>query len=226
MTQGGKFLLDTTGIISSEAVAGEVRVKIGNPAATDGGEGEDAPVWGVDGFISRPNPPNSNGECALAMRAQLGYQKHIIATKDARFVDAVGQLNPGDRAVVTDADARWFLKRDESAVVSFTVNRKTDDSMICDINGKDGEIRIFNGTVGILMRNDDNGKSLILTTGATTILLDEDGMFINGAHLGCNTNGGNFGTLGPVPPVQPAFSVLVGPSGMTAVPSTKWTMAV
>ena len=219
-----KFRFRVSGILSSTVDDGEVRMQLGDPSDPSGGFDADAPVWAVDGFISRPNPPDDDGQCALAYSVYQGNQNYVVSTKDNRYVDAVGELEPGDRAVITNADARWFLKQASSAIVSYTVNQKTDESMICDMNGADGEVRIFNGTVGILLRNDGNDKSLILTTGDSTILIDADGVFINGNHFGCNTNGGNFGTLGLVPPIPPAFSVLVGPSGMASVPSTKFTM--
>lgn len=225
MPQNPRYLFRVTGVLDSTADAGEVRVQLGDPTAEDKGVGASAPVWGVDGFISRPNPPSEDGQSAIALWVYYGQQKYVIGSKDNRFAGAVGTMDPGDRAIVTDADARWFLKRETSALVSYTVNQKTQDSMVLEVNGKDGEIRCFNGIVGFAAVNDGTTKKLLITTGATTILLDEDGVFITGAHFGCNTNGGNFGLLGIIPPIAPAFSVLVGPTGMAGAPSTKFTMA-
>lgn len=220
-----RFRIKTTGIISSEAKGGEVRLQLGDPGNPEGGLISDAPVWGIDGFLSRPNPPDADGQCAIAMSTAVGSQTMVIGTKDNRYVEAVGELLPGDRAIVTNADARFFIKQATSAVIAYTVNQKSDESMIVELSGEDGEIRLFNGLAGIILRDDGTDQQVLITMGASTILLDADGIFINGAHFGCNTNGGNFGTLGPAPPLPPAFSVLIGPTGMAGLPSLKFTMA-
>lgn len=71
------------------------------------GFGADTTVWGNgDGFISVPNPPSAAG-AAQAIVEQDGNVKRATQTRDQRWVTKAGTLAPGDRAVVTDADA-WI----------------------------------------------------------------------------------------------------------------------
>lgn len=213
-------LTATADITTTTVTDGEVRANIGE--STDGtGVASDAIIYGIDGFVSRPSDADARG-AAQCVYLNDGNSRRIIAANDNRFADKVGELKPGDRAIVSDCDARIFLKKETSAVVHYTVNQKTNASMIFEVNGQDGEIRIVNGKSAIIVKDGE----IIITNGKTAILADDDGFFVNGAHCGLNTNGGNLGTMAAdIPPIAPAMSVLTGVTGMAGAPSMKWTIA-
>lgn len=209
-------------VLDSTAEGGEIRVKLGY-SISGAGLADNCSWWGPDGFISRPNPPSDEG-APMAFWLQGANRRYVIASRDNRFAEQVGELDPGDRAIVTDGEARVLVKKERDAVVLLTKNASTGYSMMLDMSGTDGEIKIVNGKSFFRIEKDRISMGV---SGGCTLTLGADGVVsIDGAFLNCATGGGRLGVLGPqIPgPPAPAGSVLYGPAGMAGVASTSWTI--
>ncbi len=124
---------------------GNTLANIGEQSSGDG-FGADTAVWGNgDGFISVPNPPDSNG-CAQAMVQQDGNVKRIVATVDNRYVEAAGPLALGDNAIVTNG-------------TTYFKHTQADDTI--KIAGADKEIKV-----------DGINNRIQLRLGTMTVVLD------------------------------------------------------
>lgn len=206
-------------ILLSTQTDGEVRCNIGE--LTDGaGWGAATPIWGQDGFLAMPNAADDDGACQ-ALYVVDGNQKRIFATRDNRFTSKVPSLKAGDRAIVSNCDARIMLAREKNQIVLYSVNAKDDDSsMMVEVNGSEGSMTLLNGPSMVRLTKD----KIQLAAGGTVVELSADGFMVFGKHCALNTGGGNLGVLGAIPPPQGVGSILAGPAGMTGVPSTKWTV--
>jgi len=130
----------TTGIadiVGSFQDDGEVRVNLGN--AADGvGFASEEPMYGPDGFIGMPNEPSDDGACQ-AIYLVDGDRKRVVGTRDNRWLDKVGALKPGDRAIITDSPARILLKRDGDKVVLYT-ETSSEKTMMLVLDGSGDQI--------------------------------------------------------------------------------------
>jgi len=221
-----QLVFDWAEVTGTEVVDGEVRYQLGYS-----GEGKglsaDAPAYGPDGFISRPSTPDSDGAC-IARYLKDGNERVVIGAKDNRYADKVGALKAGDRAIVSKGEARVLLKDEKATVSLYTKGKQSGDSAIVEINGDKERIALVLGKLAVVLDNAEN--ILTLTNGKTTVQLRDEGLFVNGAHFGCSTGSGHFGVFvgvnPPIPPPAPLFSVLVGPTALAAVPSSKWTFLI
>ncbi len=206
----------------SELVDGEVRVNYGD-ARTGEGEGASVSLWGNGaGFVSMPNQPDDEGAAQVLVHRD-GNDSRVLATKDNRYIGAYGALAHGDNAAVTRDGTAWFMKAATKTIASYVVG-PGGISMVDELNGKEGRkvVQVGKSIVAI------TDESITFSSNGTTVLIDADGFFVFGKHCGLNTNGGNLGTLGTIPPVPGAFSIVYGPilpAGTGAFPSTKWTIA-
>lgn len=223
MIRHPEHLTGVTNVLLSTSDGGKVRCNLGT-AVDSGGIASNVACWANgDGFISVPNPPSDAGKCQ-ALWVQEGDQKRITALRDYRFTEKGGALKEGDRAIVSDCDARFLLKRSKNELTLYTVNETDDDStMLFDMNGSSGTNLMVNGKASISMTKD----KIQLSVGGTVLELSESGATLFAKHFACNVGGANFGMLAPgvAPPVG-AMSVLVGLSGVMGQPSTRFTFAV
>lgn len=216
---------DTADILQTTAEDGEVRCNLGD--SRDGtGYVNSAAVWGLDGFFSRPNNPTADG-AAQGLYVVDGNQVRVVASRDNRFAAQTGALQPGDRAIVTDGPARILLKQAKAVVNLYTENAKDNgSSMMVDVNGDLGSIKLVCGGSVFEITKD----SITMMTSGQGFAITDKGVSVWGKHFACNTGSGNFGLVVPTPPymapVAPAMSVLVGPTGLGAAPSTTWTMTI
>ncbi len=119
------YTTQVSDILASNVVNGEVRINLGD--LVDGiGIGADAGLWGVDGFVSRPNDPSDDGACQ-AIYSVSGNQKRVVATRDNRFSVQTGNLAEGDRAIVSDCAARFVLKKERGSLSFITTDDNTND---------------------------------------------------------------------------------------------------
>lgn len=187
-----------------------MRVNLGD-AGTNAGLYASAGWWGVDGFVSRPNDP-SGGQACQAVFYQDGNERRVIASRDNRFANNVGALQPGDRAIVSDCDARFFLKKENNELTLYTVNEDDDDSsMIVDLNGKNGAITIVNSDCFINITKDEITLGV---NGGGSLIIDKEGVHIAGSKFvaGCASVALGLGA-------SPATTALYGPAGVSGVPS-------
>ena len=215
------YLTDRADVLSSSSTNGEVRCNIGD-RRTGLGIGQDVAMWGLPGFISRPDDPSEAGACEVRYLVD-GQTKVIVGGRDNRFADKAGNPEPGDRMITSSGSARIIIKRKNDEVTLLASNLTDDGStMTVDVNGKTGEINLANGGAIFRMRKDE----IVLSVGGTAVTLDKSGLTVWGKHFAANTGGGNLGLMpGGTPPFPGVGSVLVGPAGVTGVASTKWTMA-
>ena len=203
-----------------------MRLKLGYVSSGDGIDAT-AIAWGPDGFISRPNDQDGT-KAARAFYLRDANRKYVLSVSDNRYSLQVGDLLPGDRAIVTNGEARFLMKQASDAISLYTVNQKTDQSMMVSLDGQAGELNLLNGKAYITSGIDAQNKAYIAigVAGGACITLYEDGECkVDGARLNCKTAGGNLGLIPPdVAPVAPAQSILYGPSGMAGVPSVNWTI--
>ncbi len=212
-------------ILASSVEDGEVRVNLGY-AATGKGIGAEQAYWGLDGFFSRPNDPKPDGsEAAMALYIVDGEDKRVVASRDNRFADKVGDMQPGDRAIVTDADARVLIKKNGNSVTLYTVSEPDNTDIQVHLDGASGFLEGRCGGSWIKLTND---KVTIGAAGGKCIItVSAKGVQIDGENFICATAGGMLGVIAPMvpPPPAPAGSILFGPVGATGLPSTRWTVA-
>lgn len=209
-------------VVSTTLEGGELRANLGQG---DAGTIPDATFWGTDGFISRPNDKNDDGAC-LALFATQGNSRRVIATKDNRHNDKYGELAPGDRAIVTENDARVLVKNSNSSISLLTKNGG-EELMVVQLNGDAGDFTILiggpNGACSQIKVKPD--KMFLGVSGGGSITIDSQGVTIGGAHFACNTKGGNFGVVGNAAPLAPVQSIMLGVTGMAATPAPFWTVS-
>jgi len=211
----------TADVLDSTADDGEVRVKLGYLA---NGEGIDhgAAVWGPDGFLSRPNVPDAT-ECSQALYMQSANRRYCLGFRDNRYAPLVGNLEPGDRMIVTDGEARIAVKQSDDMVNLYTVNQKTDASMMVALDGANGELNLMNGKAYIRLGEDPSGASCITLgiSGGASISLYEDGTVqIDGANFAAECAQVKLGILAPPPPA-PGLGIQYGPApGSTSATCT------
>ena len=213
---------DIADVLQSDVTNGVVTVTIGDKATGDG-LGADMALWGnADGFVSVPNDPDADG-CAQVLWAQEGQTRRAVAIRDRRYSEKGGVLKAGDRAIVSSSAARLFLKNAAAALTLYTENQKDgDSSMIFEMNGEKGKIRMVDGKAYLTISKDE----ILLGVGGTCVKITEEGFFLYGKHCALNTGGGNLGVIGPIPPPPGANSIVAGPAGQVAVASTRWTISL
>lgn len=118
-------LFQCVDLLGSDVTDGEVRVQIGD-LASGKGFGASAPVYGVEGFLTCPNDPDENG-AATGLAISDGNTKRVVATRDNRFAKLAGNLNPGDRAIVTKGAARFRINTEKQSVSLATSDDGTTD---------------------------------------------------------------------------------------------------
>ena len=213
--------VDLADILQSTAEDGEVRCKLGD-SVTSEGIAPDCVVWGTDGFVSRPNDPDENG-AAQAFYINDGNELTILGTKDNRYADKVATLDPGDRAIVSNSAARFFLKKEKDGLVLYTESKPNGgEAMIFDMDGENGEI--FLGCAGSWIKLSNDEIQIGAAGGAAIVTIDKNGVQINGSSFVCATASGTLGILGTIAPPVGTNSILYGPTGVAGVPSSSWVV--
>lgn len=209
---------DTADVLSVDTSQGEVRLTVGD-AVRGRGRYADLPQYGPDGFIGIPNVPSANGDAAQAFYAVDGYGRIVLGTRDNRFASKIGTGSPGDRMIVTDGEARFLIKQETDSVSIYTINQKTGQSMMVNLNGEDGVVTITNGGAITTMVDDeivmavDGGGAIRMYSGGVTIRGSAVHIAADKVFLGQLPNGGP-------PPISPLTAVGIGASP-AVVPSTK-----
>lgn len=211
-------------ILATEAKTGEIRVNLGDSITGEGFD-HNVPLWGTDGFVSRPADPDDKG-AAQALYFADGNQKRVLATRDQRWSDKAGNLEPGDRAIVSNGPARVFVKRKSEAVTLYTENAD-QKPILAEVNGNKETITLLVvGGGGTSLLQMKPGQITLGVDGGGSIVIDKQGVHVFGPYFAANTGGGNLGTIaGVVPPPGPN-SILQGPTGMAGIPNPKWTIGM
>ncbi|MBU1785298.1 MAG: hypothetical protein KKG95_08185 [Candidatus Omnitrophica bacterium] len=175
----------------------EVRLNLGD-ARGSSGIAANVGYWGLDGFISRPNDPGDSGPedgACQALYLQDGNNKKVISTRDNRFTEFVAELGEGDRAIVSNCEARFFLKKERSGLTLFTKDLKSGsptegEGMMIDLSGKDGTISITGAGCAFTMAEK---KITIGVQGGPVLEMDEKSITFTGGYMAVNTKGGHLG---------------------------------
>jgi hypothetical protein len=216
-TEGLFDFLDVTG--STLAANGEIRVNLGDSTKGTGAD-RNVPLWGIDGFLSRPIDPDANG-AAQAFFVCDGNQRYVIGTRDRRDIASAGTLDVGDRVMYTQSGVR-ILVDDSDHSVRITVPGGGTMYFAFD------EFRVSLGS-GASLELTDTGFNVSLPTAIPTeFTLDASGAVISTKNLGQTINldtltqvtlGLNIGGIRPgIPTVE---NVNIGPGGGITVPSPK-----
>lgn len=221
------MILDKYDVLGAElAASGEIRLKLGD-AKTGKGVVDDVALWGTDGFVSMPEAAE-DGEACSALYVRAGNLRRAIGTKDNRTLSKYGDLKPGDKAIVSSGDARVIVKRATHTIDLFTLN--SDDGsgspVMLQVSGKQGSITaLAAGNGGTAMLKIKAGKIALAVDGGGSLLVNAQGVTVNGKHFAANTATGNLGTIAGAPPQPGVNSILAGLTGMTGVPSAGWTIS-
>ena len=217
-------------VLTSETKNGEVRVNIGDKLDNNVGLASSAPVWGLDGFISRPSDADADG-ATQALYYQEGNQRRVVAMRNNRVADKVGALEPGDRAIVSSGNARFFLKDAKDVVSLYTESATT--SIYCALSGDDESLELGVGLTKIRITATGihlivNGGPAILVCGVGDPAIPSGGCQIIAGVV--NVDGG-FVTVGlisvqtrPGPQDIGLANALVGP-GPFGLPAPKVLVA-
>ena len=216
---------DVVDILVADVSQGQLTVAVGS--ATDGSAWTlNCPILGIDGFYSVPIDYDDSG-AAQAFTYNDGNTELVLGYWDNRYLDRVGSLEPGDRAITTRGNARLVLK---DATDSVNILTKAADlpgndpdmglSVVGD-NGGNSSISLNLGTSIVQITKDE----ILLMAGGTQLVINAKGVSINGDNFMCNTGGGNLGCIAPAtPPIPGANAVLYGPLGQAGVASLSWTI--
>lgn len=214
---------DFVDVMDSASIDGEIKVSVGS-ATENVSWTKDCPVLGMDGFYSVPYPKDDFG-AAQALVWNDGNTQYVLSCWDSRSISQVGALQPGDRAIATRGEARIILKEASDSVSILSrangVDPEGNPNMGISVDGSNDAISLYLGSSIIQITE----KSIMISAGATQLVLDEDGVQINGKYFACNTGGGCLGLLAPgatPPPVT--NSILYGPLGQAGVASMSWTI--
>jgi hypothetical protein len=218
--------LEKVDIVSTELVEGEVRCNIGQG---DAGTLADVTIWsGSDGFIGRPTDADDDGNC-MGLYAAQGNSRRLIATKDNRIIAKYGELDQGDRAIITKGPARVLVKNTAKSVTLLTLGGGEDTNPIfIQVDGESGKIEMMcAGQNGAKVSKITMSPAAMFlgVSGGGSITIDMQGVTIGGSHFACNTKGGNLGLIGPANPIAPVQSILLGVTGMAASPAPFWVVS-
>ncbi|MBU1028526.1 MAG: hypothetical protein KKF48_05770 [Nanoarchaeota archaeon] len=208
-------------ITQSTATSGEIRVTLGD-SRVPAGVAQETPIWGNGGFVSRPVDPDEAG-AAQGLYINDGNKRRVIAWRDNRYAENAGSLEPGESAIVCDRDARVMVKSANNIVTLYSVNADDgNSSMMVTVDGSTGTITLACGSSFISLTKD---AISLVAGGKTSLLLDEDGMFLVGASCSLGANKGTIGLMpgGPMVPIPPMNGVQYGPA--LGIPSTSWVIA-
>lgn len=199
---------------------GEARLQLGR-GGTDKGLASGVPMWAPFGYYGIPNQA-ADGEAPSVIYIQEGNRLRAIAGRDNRYAALTGDMTPGDIMIVTQNECRVILKATGS-VTLYTVNQKTNLSMMVHLDAVNGTIQIVNGNSQISMED----KSIVLAVnGGGSIQVNSGGVVIGGSQVNVDAGAVTLGLVGGlVRPVPGVGSVVVGANGMVGVGSTSVTAA-
>jgi hypothetical protein len=209
MPRDADAILLVADILASDTSNGEVRCKLGE-ATTGHGKSADVAMYCAHGFIGVPEAPDADGSACQAFYAQDGDEQKIVGTRDNRLAAQVGQLDPGDRAIISTGDARVLVKRKGSSATLLTKNAKTNKTMMVIADGEHGEAKIQNGGAFVLVKDD---KIVLAVNGGGAITIGKAGVQVTGGSFQATTGAVQLGDQGGgiAPPPSPASAVAVGP---------------
>lgn len=165
----------------------EPRPKVGDQASGQG-VGQDCAFFGVDGFVSIPNPPDASGGCAQAVTMTIGNDRCVIGSLDGRYNDKAGTLSPGDRAIVSNCDARVVLDQSANSVGVLSSEASAvvgpgSVSLSISTGPTDASITISDSALVITYSHFDVLASITFAPGGGVAIVAPSGVTVNGVPL-------------------------------------------
>jgi len=212
-------------VVTSSAERGQIRVNIGD-VDKQTGYGVSLPVWGPDGYLAMPNDPGNGA--ARAFYFKDGTNARALAFSDNRFTEQAGTLKPGDRMIVSDSPARFYLRKAD-ARLGFYTEAESDPpvggkGMLVDLSGKDGVIQLRAGGCSITLDGQKGTITLCAAgpSGAATLVLDSTkGVQLLSGIVNVDAPMVTLGltSAGTRPGVPGVDTVVAGATGQTAIPA-------
>jgi hypothetical protein len=204
--------------------SGELRINIGD-SLTGEGEVIGTSLWAADGFFGRPVDADERGACRVLYHVE-GNQQRGVATKDNRFVAAYFELEPGDRAIVTDGSPRFFIKKATHQIALYTEGSgDSGQPMQINLNGDTGTIDISTDDGTDVAQIQIKPNEINIVGGGCCINMKDGKLMLFADFIGINAGKGNLGVVGGVVP-PPTSGIIYGINGITGIPSTNWTVAL
>lgn len=154
-------------LLSDDATGGAapvVTAAVRDAGQTDGQTGRDVEVWGLGCVVYVPAPPDGKGKCQ-ALATVVGGTKVIVATRDSRANDAVGELGPGDAAFCSPTGKNAAVFKADGSISLIQQGASADALVAIE---KDGAIILRNKWGQVQL--DENGLSIMLTSGESLAL--------------------------------------------------------
>lgn len=161
------------------------------------------------GLTALPAPPDENGQAdGVAIEGVGGFNACVVGGRDTRCSDVAGKLKPGETCVhntggKAETRARVLLKENCAAVI-------VGNDLVQLLDRKNSKVQII-GFGHIFEISAGQGIVMTPKGGKCGIQLKEDGSV---TIWGTTVNLGGLSAPG-----TPATAVLMGPSGITGVPS-------
>lgn len=195
-----------------------VRVQLEvDPETNDAEDYGEIPLMPCLGITALPAAPDDDGQAELAcIEGCGGFTAICVGGRDARCVDVVGQLKPGETAVHNTGGSaskrsRLLLKEDCASII-------VGNNVVVMVDRKNSKIQIAAFGHMFQMTPDDG---VVMTAGVANGATSEAK---NGIQLMPNGKVYIWGTElylgGHNVPSTPANAVLMGPSGMAGIPAT------
>lgn len=179
-------------VLATDVQSGEVRVNLGD--AFDGkGIAAGAPMWGQYGFASRPADPTTAdtvtapaGAC-MAIYYVDGNQKRVLLTRDNRFIENIGDLQPGGAVQFNDTGSFHQIQGGSGLQILYVpfdrdsngVAQKAHSISMDPASGNE-HIAIVHAKGHCLILNQDGNALLKSANGEHCIGVDDNGIVMSG----------------------------------------------
>jgi hypothetical protein len=218
-------LMSVADVLGTEIVDGELRFRIGD-AAKAKGYSQDHGMYGLDGFISSPLPPDEDGSACQCIYLNDGHERIVVGTRDNRLREKVGAMAPGDRAVIGHGSARMLIKYESDTICFYAENAKADgQAMLNSMDAKNGVTLVQNGGAFMQMKKDE---IILAVNGGGALRISADGVQCAGGAIQMVSSMIQLGDMGggTNPPPSPTNAVAVGVAGPVNLVSTKVFVAM
>jgi len=154
----------------------------------------DGDVFQGLGLTSAPYPSDGNGKAeGIGLRGVGGRLLSWIGARDTRSAAIVGNLKPGDTVVHSTGpqQAAQIQLKEEKRQVAAVTKDASGKTMVVLLDGNSGKFQIVLN--GMMIDMDPSNKSITLTNGAASILMQGgtialDGNVILGGKIGDPVN--------------------------------------
>ena len=180
--------------------------------------GDNAEWWQHVGFVSRPAVPTAGQAACQAVVIKRSDNDAIVATRDARGSSIYGSLADGESCLYAPgAQGRVLLKADGSVNI-YTTSDNTSSGQSVILTVASGAVSIGTPWGAFIM---DSG-GIRMGAGSAGLQIGSDGtVTIIGTKIALNGGSVSLGAN-----ASPTNTILFGPTGLAAIPSTSVFVSV